>query len=190
MHSSSMPLSAFLSCWRRPMAQTTTRPCRRAAYIRSLSTTRCAHACSTGACGCARVRASAVRVCRGSKSQGMSLPYVVCDVGGAFAEGQMYVALSRATSVDGLQIVNFDAQRIKISYAAKRFHAAASEANFVGRIFSNVRRAAGQQPSRDFPYPGSTLLLNVLLVNPLPFSPPVSVCLNIEEQILYNIFVY
>ena len=67
--------------------------------------------------------------CRGSKSQGMSLPYVVCDVGGAFAEGQIYVALSRATSIEGLQIANLDPQRIKASYAALYFHNAASAAS-------------------------------------------------------------
>ena len=60
------------------------------------------------------------------KSQGMSLPYVVCDVGGAFAEGQVYVALSRATSVEGLQIANLDPQRIKASYPALYFHQAAA----------------------------------------------------------------
>jgi hypothetical protein len=59
----------------------------------------------------------------------MSLPYVVCDVGGAFAEGQVYVALSRATSIEGLQIANFDPQRVKVSYPAKYFHTAASAAS-------------------------------------------------------------
>ena len=59
----------------------------------------------------------------------MSLPHVVCDVGGAFAEGQIYVALSRATSMQGLQIVNLDPRRIKVCYPAKYFHQAASEAS-------------------------------------------------------------
>ena len=63
------------------------------------------------------------------KSQGMSLPYVVCDIGNAFAPGQVYVALSRAVSMQGMQIVNFDEQRIKVSYPALYFHRAASEAS-------------------------------------------------------------
>ena len=63
------------------------------------------------------------------KSQGMSLPYVVCDLGRAFAPGQVYVALSRATSVEGLQILRLDPGRIQVSFAAKYFHAAASEAS-------------------------------------------------------------
>ena len=63
------------------------------------------------------------------KSQGMSLPYVVCDIGGAFAPGQVYVALSRAVSMQGMQIVNFDEQRIKVSYPALYFHRACSEAS-------------------------------------------------------------
>ena len=62
----------------------------------------------------------------------VSLPHVVCDVGGAFAEGQVYVALSRATSMQGLQIVNFDPRRIKVCYPAKYFHEHASEASAKG----------------------------------------------------------
>ena len=39
------------------------------------------------------------------------------------------MALSRATSVEGLQILRLDPARIQVSFAAKYFHAAASEAS-------------------------------------------------------------
>jgi ATP-dependent DNA helicase PIF1 len=56
------------------------------------------------------------------KSQGMSLPHVRVELGNAFAEGQAYVALSRAETLEGLCIRSFDPSRIKISHDAKRFH--------------------------------------------------------------------
>lgn len=59
----------------------------------------------------------------------MSLSWLVCDLGGCFEAGQVYVALSRATSIGGLQILNFDEQRVKASEPAKRFHMAASRAS-------------------------------------------------------------
>lgn len=42
------------------------------------------------------------------KSQGQTLPRVKVDVRRAFEPGQVYVALSRATSLEGLQVLNFD----------------------------------------------------------------------------------
>lgn len=42
------------------------------------------------------------------KSQGQTLDSVRVDLGKAFEKGQAYVALSRATSLESLQIVNFN----------------------------------------------------------------------------------
>lgn len=47
------------------------------------------------------------------KSQGQTLDRVKVDLGKVFEKGQAYVALSRATSLDRLQILNFDADRVK-----------------------------------------------------------------------------
>jgi ATP-dependent DNA helicase PIF1 len=41
------------------------------------------------------------------KSQGMSIDYLRVDLSGTFADGQAYVAISRATRLEGLQIVHF-----------------------------------------------------------------------------------
>lgn len=46
------------------------------------------------------------------KSQGQTLPRVKVDLKRVFEKGQAYVALSRAVSREGLQVVNFDRNRV------------------------------------------------------------------------------
>jgi len=46
------------------------------------------------------------------KSQGQTLQRVRVNLGKIFAKGQAYVALSRATTMDTLQVLNFDAARV------------------------------------------------------------------------------
>ncbi|XP_063690525.1 uncharacterized protein LOC134823112 [Bolinopsis microptera] len=53
------------------------------------------------------------------KAQGMSLSHVFCDLGSMiFATGQIYVALSRCKTLDGLHLVNFDESRITVDRLA------------------------------------------------------------------------
>jgi ATP-dependent DNA helicase PIF1 len=47
------------------------------------------------------------------KSQGMTLDYVQCDLSSAFEEGQVYVALSRVKTLEGLYVKDFNPQLIK-----------------------------------------------------------------------------
>lgn len=49
------------------------------------------------------------------KSQGLSIDYLHVDVKGAFCHGQVYVALSRATSFDNLRVTNFQKGSITTS---------------------------------------------------------------------------
>lgn len=55
------------------------------------------------------------------KSQGMSIDRLVVKVDDCFAEGQAYVALSRATSKDGLQIQGFTNRCVLTSKLALQF---------------------------------------------------------------------
>lgn len=46
------------------------------------------------------------------KSQGMTLQRVQADLGGAFDCGQVYVALSRVSSIEGLRLPTFDPKKV------------------------------------------------------------------------------
>ncbi|XP_067209109.1 uncharacterized protein [Linepithema humile] len=53
------------------------------------------------------------------KSQGLSLQNAIMDIGNSvFSHGQIYVALSRLTSLDGLHLINFDPKSIVASEEA------------------------------------------------------------------------
>ncbi len=56
------------------------------------------------------------------KAQGGSLDYMCTDLQGCFAMGQAYVAISRATSTEGLQILNLEIENIKSSDLARDFY--------------------------------------------------------------------
>lgn len=58
------------------------------------------------------------------KSQGATLDLVVCDLQGCFTSGQAYVALSRARSVLGLQINNFDPKYVTADPLVEGFYRA------------------------------------------------------------------
>jgi ATP-dependent DNA helicase PIF1 len=56
------------------------------------------------------------------KAQGLTLDYVIADVGQVFAEAQLYVALSRASDEKGLELRNFSVKRVRSNPVALQFH--------------------------------------------------------------------
>jgi ATP-dependent DNA helicase PIF1 len=57
------------------------------------------------------------------KSQGLSIDYLEINLNGAFAPGQAYVALSRATNFDTMRVVGFTKKSVKTSEKVKKFYA-------------------------------------------------------------------
>jgi ATP-dependent DNA helicase PIF1 len=56
------------------------------------------------------------------KAQGLTLDFVIADVGEVFAEGQTYVALSRASDENGLELRNFSPKRVRANKLALMFY--------------------------------------------------------------------
>jgi ATP-dependent DNA helicase PIF1 len=56
------------------------------------------------------------------KAQGQTLPRVKVDLGKIFEKGQAYVALSRATCQEGLQISRFDPRKVMAHDKVRRFY--------------------------------------------------------------------
>ena len=58
------------------------------------------------------------------KAQGASLDLVHVDLDGTFGEGQAYVALSRAKTIEGLEIRNFSPASVKTAKIVRDFYGA------------------------------------------------------------------
>ena len=72
------------------------------------------------------------------KAQGQTLNRVKVDLGKIFEKGQAYVALSRATCQEGLQILRFDPKKVMAHDRVRDFY---------DRLYSVER--ASKQPARD-----------------------------------------
>ena len=57
-----------------------------------------------------------------SRIPGMSLDYVVADLRGSFSAGQVYVALSHARRLDGLQIIGLAPGNVRADATVSRFY--------------------------------------------------------------------
>ena len=53
------------------------------------------------------------------KSQGQTIQRVKVDLGRVFEKGQSYVALSRAATMDGLQVLRFDPKKVPFSFCLR-----------------------------------------------------------------------
>ncbi|OBZ90108.1 ATP-dependent DNA helicase PIF1 [Choanephora cucurbitarum] len=56
------------------------------------------------------------------KSQGQTIEYVKVDLANIFERGHAYVALSRSVTMDNLQILNFDKEKIRVNEKAAEFY--------------------------------------------------------------------
>lgn len=63
------------------------------------------------------------------KSQGMTLDKIKCNLGSAFAEGQVYVAVSRVKTLNGLFIESFNINNVKANKKVIEFYQAIEEQN-------------------------------------------------------------
>jgi ATP-dependent DNA helicase PIF1 len=56
------------------------------------------------------------------KSQGQTIEYVKVDLMKVFERGQAYVALSRTTTLNNLQVLNFNPLKVKVDQRVADFY--------------------------------------------------------------------
>ncbi|GME57678.1 ATPase AAA+ type core [Neofusicoccum parvum] len=78
------------------------------------------------------------------KAQGQTLERVKVDLGRVFEKGQAYVALSRATSMAGLQVMNFDPKKVVAHDKVRSFYAGLSKV----QLADEAAAAAAKKKSR------------------------------------------
>jgi hypothetical protein len=69
------------------------------------------------------------------KAQGMSLDAVDFDCAGIFAEHQMYVALSRVRSLEGLTLRNWNRKKVFVNQDVKNFYSQMALDEFMEDLF-------------------------------------------------------
>lgn len=74
------------------------------------------------------------------KAQGQTLERVKVDLGKVFEKGQAYVALSRATSMQGLQVLRFDVRKVNAHEKVRTFYANLSRVENIEKDLSKGER--------------------------------------------------
>jgi ATP-dependent DNA helicase PIF1 len=82
------------------------------------------------------------------KAQGKTLERVKVNLSKAFERGQAYVALSRATSMAGLQVIGFDPAKVIAHDAVRRFYASLSRVEDA-KAKEMGRKVPGAYPEED-----------------------------------------
>lgn len=84
------------------------------------------------------------------KSQGQTLPKVKVDLGRVFEKGQAYVALSRAVSRDGLQVLNFSRTKIGAHDKVVQFYSTLTSAETALAKLGNDPPAKKKNANKQF----------------------------------------
>ncbi|WPG99866.1 ATP-dependent DNA helicase PIF1 [Acrodontium crateriforme] len=80
------------------------------------------------------------------KAQGQTLDRVKVDLGKVFEKGQAYVALSRATSMAGLQVLRFDPKKVNAHEKVRSFYANLTSVELAEKTQDQSKRG-GKKPS-------------------------------------------
>jgi ATP-dependent DNA helicase PIF1 len=80
------------------------------------------------------------------KAQGQTLERVKVDLAKVFEKGQSYVALSRATSMKGLQVVNFNANKVMAHEKVRQFYTGLKRLEIAGQKYdTSVKDGGGKR---------------------------------------------
>jgi len=79
------------------------------------------------------------------KAQGQTLERVKVDLGRVFEKGQAYVALSRATSMNGLQVLRFDPSKVNAHERVRNFYAGLVRAEAIKKDQDIERERQGKK---------------------------------------------
>lgn len=102
------------------------------------------------------------------KSQGQTLDRLCVDLFGIFEHGQAYVALSRARSLEGLQIMGWKSSRVQCHPSVKEFYKSLNEAKRPDCPEDDVLKAEDF-----FPFPES---IGFIMQISSPLSPSLTSC--------------
>ena len=102
------------------------------------------------------------------KSQGMTLSRVEVNLRDAFDYGQVYVALSRATTIDGLRVTGFDERKIRAHPQVAQFYAAIKGSSGRGGDMNDSGNAAGKTERPAFASPSLAGAQNTNRTNSTP----------------------